>query len=146
MRLSYDLQPESGEESRRVIKGREFSTTSETNEARRLKTFIRVSVNYLPKFDMRGDTSHPRRIFGTRPLSAPDFICSLNWVFYGCRGAFTALRAWLMSHICLYAPSKGPGGDNLEREANNVSLHIQLSRSRLWIPSPLPNCAVIRAV
>lgn len=27
-----------------MIKGREFSTTSETNGARRLKTFIRVSV------------------------------------------------------------------------------------------------------
>lgn len=107
-----------------MIKGRELSATSETNEPRRLKTFIRVSVDYPHKSDVKGDTSYPRRSFGTAPVSAPDVICSLNWAFYGCCGAFIALQAWLMSHICLSVPSKGPRGDNLDREAN-VSLHTQ---------------------
>lgn len=47
MRLSYDLQPESSEESRRVIKGREFSTTSEANEARRLNLLEYLLITYL---------------------------------------------------------------------------------------------------
>lgn len=85
-----------------MIKGRGFSRASGANEARRLKTLIGVSANYLHKSDVKSDTSHPRRSFGTRPVSAADFVCSLNWAFYGCRGAFTALRAWLMSHICLH--------------------------------------------
>lgn len=73
------------------------------------------------------------------------FILSVNRAFLLLLDSFIPLRM-VKSYRFLSVSLQRECGDNLVHKANSVSLHIQLSRSRLWSPSLLPNYAVIPAV
>lgn len=70
-------------------------------------------------------------------------LCQLGFFFLLLLWQFNSPPGVNKSYRSLSVSLQRDWGDNLVHKANNVSLHIQLSRSWLWSPSPLPNYTVI---